>query len=428
MQRTPSEPTRSIDATRLHNIQIVDAMDASHDAAVGASILEPPRSEGEIGWLQHYRVLRKLGHGGMGIVYLAEDDHLRRQVALKVMHQCLVSDPAARRRFLREARAMAAVQHPHVATVFNVGVISNHYHKEMPYLAMQFLEGETLQDRLLRQPAFTFAEVLRIGREIAEGLGAAHAKGLVHRDVKPTNIWLVRPHDSVKILDFGLAQLLECTSTISSLGQIIGTLHFMSPEQALGDNVDARSDLFSLGCVLYSMLARKLPFEAPTPSEVLNKLVEKEPVALKDCVPGLPLALGDLVHALLSKSPEDRPVDAAMVQAALAKIEAENQGQVETCLATTQHVSSLSTALPLANPPTSAAASWATVSSSLRDWPSFRIALRYRQDSFMRRRKFLFWGVVAAGAGISAAMFLIGRETGKRRPPSTSSGTNKTSP
>ena len=428
MQRPPSEPTRTIDATRLYDIQIVDTHDASHDAAVGGCFLEPPRSGGEIGWLQNYRVLRKLGHGGMGIVYLAEDVHLRRQVALKVMHQCLVSDLAARKRFLREAQAMAAVQHMHVATVFNVGMTPNHDHKEVPYLAMQFLEGETLQDRLLRKPAFTFAEVLRIGREIAEGLGAAHAKGMVHRDVKPTNIWLVRPQGSVKILDFGLAQLLECTSTVSSLGQIIGTLHFMSPEQACGDSVDARSDLFSLGCVLYAMLARKLPFEAKTPTEVLKKLVEEEPVALQDCVPGVPLALGQLVHSLLAKLPSDRPFDAVTVQTNLAKLESECRRETDDSSTTTGKEFDLGSTVPLANPQTVAGASWGSLSSSLRDWPSMRIALRCRRDRYLERRRFLIWTAMAAAVGIGTALYLIGREAGRRNPAATSSGTNKMRP
>jgi serine/threonine protein kinase len=428
MRRPPSEPTRTIDATRLYDIQIVDSIDPSHDAAVGASFLEPPRSHGEIGWLQHYRVLRKLGHGGMGIVYLAEDVHLRRQVALKVMHQCLVSDPAARKRFLREARAMAAVQHPHVATVFNVGMVSNHDHKEIPYLAMQFLEGETLQERLLRKPAFTFAEVLRIGREIAEGLGAAHAKGMVHRDVKPTNIWLVRPQGSVKILDFGLAQLLECTSTVSSLGQIIGTLHFMSPEQARGDSVDARSDLFSLGCVLYAMLARKLPFEAPTPTELLAKLIAGEPAALLGCVPHLPPALAGLVHRLLAKSPADRPADAALVQAELAEMERAHAKRVDASLETIRQVARTDVNLPVVTSQTGAEASGETISASLRDWPSVRIALRYRRDRYLERRRFLIWAAIAAGAGIGTMMYLLGREVGRAKPTATSHGTNKTSP
>jgi serine/threonine protein kinase len=427
MHRIPNEPTRSVDATRRYDIQIVDTLDSSHDAAVGASFLEPPRSVGEIGWIQNYRVVRQLGRGGMGIVYLAEDDHLRRQLALKVMHQCLVSDPVARRRFLREARAMAAVQHPHVATVFNVGMISNHDHKEVPYLAMQFLEGETLQDRLLRQPAFTFAEVIRIGREIAEGLGAAHAKGMVHRDVKPTNIWLVRPHDSVKILDFGLAQLLECTSTVSSLGQIIGTLHFMSPEQARGECVDARSDLFSLGCVLYAMLARKLPFEASTPSEVLRKLVGEEPIALQDCVPGVPPALAQMVHSLLAKSAADRPIDAATVQANLTKLESECRSQNHDSSTTTGNDADLASTLPLASPLTVAGASRGPVSSSLRDWPSVRIALRYRRDRYLERRRFLIWAAMAAGAGIGTALYLLGRQAGRRGSSAGSNATKKTS-
>src|SRR5262245_24279379 len=367
MRPPPEEPKPSMERTRLSNIRVVDTLEATYDPALGVSILEPPRAAGEIGWFQHYRVLRQLGHGGMGVVYLAEDVHLRRLVALKVMHQYLVSDPVARRRFLREARAMAAIQHEHVATIFHVGTGSSHDKKEVPFIAMQYLEGETLQDRLVRQPPFAMAEVLRIGREIAEGLDAAHAKGMIHRDIKPTNIWLVGSNGSVKILDFGLAHLLESASNVNSSGQIVGTLHFMSPEQALGENVDARSDLFSLGCVLYAMLSRRLPFDGPTPSAVLTKLIDEEPAPLLDCVPNLLPDLARLVHHLLAKSPSDRPENAASVQADLAKIELQCGKLADPSSASGAPVNLAHIELPAATLDTVDKLSWTLTPSSLRD-------------------------------------------------------------
>src|SRR5260370_41095451 len=228
-------------------------VDVGKNETIDRSFLKPPQAEGELGWFQHYRVLLRLGEGGMGIVYRAEVTQLRRPVALKVMNPQMAADFVARKRFLREARAMAAIQHENVVVVSQVGM-AKHETLEVPFLAMQFLEGETLEQRLIRVDHFAPRDVARIGREIAEGLAAAHARGLVHRDIKPSNVWLAAPHDRVKILDFGLAFLLDSNSRLSRTGQIIGTPYYMSPEQALGEPVDPRTDLFALGCVLYATL------------------------------------------------------------------------------------------------------------------------------------------------------------------------------
>ncbi|HLW68522.1 MAG TPA: serine/threonine-protein kinase [Gemmataceae bacterium] len=420
----PAEhPKQSIEATRLLDVQIIDTINDFPDSVLSASLLAPPRSEGEIGWLQHYRVLRQLGRGGMGIVFLAEDVHLRRLVALKVMHRCFLSDMAAQRRFLREAQAMAAIQHEHVAIIYQVGTEIDHDRKRIPFIAMQYLKGETLQDRMVRQPPLNLAEVLRIGKEIAEGLGAAHAQGMVHRDIKPTNIWLAQPHGKVKLLDFGLARLLETTSSASSLGQVVGSVHFMSPEQFQGENVDARSDLFSLGCVLYTLLARKLPFDGPTPTAILNRLTYDEPAPLLSCRPHLPVALAQLVHGLLAKSPADRPQDAATVQARLAELELQCRNERDPITVGSTGSGSGSSALPVAASAAFGDAAWAAASSTLRDWPSFRIALRYRRQPSMWRRSFLLWGALAATAGISAAAYVFLHDNRKQpRPDATKRG------
>src|SRR5262249_54388258 len=210
-------------------------------------ILSPPRNAGELGWLAHYRILKLLGRGGMGVVFQAEDTQLQRTVALKLIHPEFAANPVARERFLREARACAALRSDHVVTVYQVG-----QDRGLPFLAMEFLQGQTLEGRL-RGERLPLPEVLRVGREIAAGLAAAHARGLIHRDVKPATIWLEAPTGRVKLLDFGLARAAGSHSGLTQTGRIIGTPEFMSPEQARGEDLDARSDLFGLGAVLYAL-------------------------------------------------------------------------------------------------------------------------------------------------------------------------------
>jgi serine/threonine protein kinase len=232
--------------------------------------LAPPQEPGELGRLGPYRVLRVLGVGGMGVVFQAEDIQLKRLVALKAMKPALAASASARQRFLREAQAAAAIEHTHIVTIYQVG-----QDRDIPFLAMQLLRGESLHDRLKREATLPPAEVLHIGRAVAEGLAAAHQRGLIHRDIKPANIWLEtlgEPGESageargsssgyrVKILDFGLARPTEPEEPLTQTGVVIGTPEFMAPEQARGEAVDARCDLFSLGCVCYRMATGKVPF------------------------------------------------------------------------------------------------------------------------------------------------------------------------
>src|SRR5262249_27187820 len=202
--------------------------------------LGPPQEPGELGRLGAYRVLRVLGVGGMGIVFHAEDVQLRRAVALKCLLPALAATSQARQRFLREARAAAAIEHEHVVVIYQVGE-----DRGIPFLAMQLLQGESLEDRLRREPLLPASQVLRIGREIAVGLAAAHERGLIHRDIKPANVWLEGPQARVKLLDFGLARAVADDTGVSQAGTIVGTPAYMAPEQSRGDPVDARCDLFS---------------------------------------------------------------------------------------------------------------------------------------------------------------------------------------
>jgi serine/threonine-protein kinase len=282
-----------------------------------ASLLSAPQAPDELGRLAHYRVLKVLGQGGMGVVFQCEDTQLERPVALKVMLPEVASDPAARERFLREARACAAVKNDFVVTIYHVG-----QDRDIPFLAMEFLQGESLDNLLARVGRPAMHEVLRIGWEIAAGLMAAHAHGLIHRDIKPANVWLQSPNGQVKLLDFGLARAAGSRSNLTHSGEVHGTPEFMSPEQARGQQLDARSDLFSLGAVLYTLCTGARPFQGPSVMAVLTALAVDTPVPVRDRNPDVPQALAELVERLLEKDPAQRPASAGAVRDALLAIEA----------------------------------------------------------------------------------------------------------
>ncbi|HVK10632.1 MAG TPA: serine/threonine-protein kinase, partial [Gemmataceae bacterium] len=233
-------------------------------AVADFAFLSPPLGPGELGRLGGYRVLELLGAGGMGLVFRAEDPTLRRPVALKVMRPELLDRPHAAERFLREARAAAAVKHDHIVTIYQVG-----QDRGVPFLALEFLAGEPLDARAKRESRLPPAEVRRIGHEAALGLAAAHAAGLIHRDIKPANVWLEAPRGRVKILDFGLARATGQDVHLTGSGTVMGTPAYMSPEQANGQPVDARTDLFSLGAMLYRLATGRLPFPGDSAMAIL---------------------------------------------------------------------------------------------------------------------------------------------------------------
>jgi eukaryotic-like serine/threonine-protein kinase len=250
-------------------------------------------------------------------VFHAEDTHLQREVALKVMLPSWAAQATARDRFIREARAAARVSSDHVVTIYHVGV-----HADVPYIVMELLRGHTLTDLLQSGYRPSLAETLRIGRETGEGLAAAHETGLVHRDVKPANIW-VEPSGRVKILDFGLARPSEGRTGLTLIGNIVGTPEFMSPEQARGQIVDARCDLFSLGAVLYCLCTGELPFQGESLMALLTALAVDPPRPLEELNSEVPPALIHLIMQLLEKDREARPASARDVVEALKAIEAE---------------------------------------------------------------------------------------------------------
>jgi WD40 repeat protein len=271
------------------------------------NFLTPSQRPGFLGRLGHYEVLEVVGKGGMGIVLRAFDDKLHRVVAIKVLAPALAATGSARQRFVREAQAAAAVTHDNVIDIHGVEDAG-----PVPYLVMQFIAGPTLQAKIDRTGPLPVREVLRIGLQIAAGLAAAHAQGLVHRDVKPANILLENSVERVKITDFGLARTVDDASPTQS-GFITGTPAYMSPEQAHGNKVDPRSDLFSLGSVLYALCAGHPPFRADTSMAVLKRVCEDTPRPLREVNADIPDWLEALIARLHAKDPADRFQTAAEV-------------------------------------------------------------------------------------------------------------------
>jgi predicted Zn-dependent protease/predicted Ser/Thr protein kinase len=243
--------------------------------------------------VSHYRILSELGSGGMGVVYRAEDLTLGRHVAVKFLSAQLNTDPDARRRFIHEAKAAAALDHSGICTVYDTGEADG-----APFIAMAFIEGETLRDRIVRGP-LPLAEALGIALQVAEALQEAHAKGVVHRDVKPANIMLT-PKGQAKVMDFGLAQLAGA-SQLTRSGTTLGTAAYISPEQARGEEADGRTDLWSLGVVLYELVCGRRPFQGEHEGALYHNLMHGEPTPLTALRTGVPIELDRIVGKCLAK-------------------------------------------------------------------------------------------------------------------------------
>jgi eukaryotic-like serine/threonine-protein kinase len=272
--------------------------------------------------ISHYQITGKLGTGGMGVVFEAEDTRLPRKVALKFLPDELAGDPDATRRFRREAETIALLNHPHICTIYDIGE-----HQGRAFIAMEYVEGVNLKTYMSRRLLDT-SEIVAIALQIADALEAAHAKGIVHRDIKPGNI-VVTGARLVKVLDFGLARRFTTdeTGTVglegsTILGRPIGTANYMAPERILQLPVDPRSDLFSLGVVIYEMATGRLPFAGASPSETVTNVLEHEPTPLNALVPGRPAALATIVRRLLAKRASDRYQTATELKTALAPLSA----------------------------------------------------------------------------------------------------------
>src|SRR2546425_1275825 len=321
LERAPVERPKFLDQACSGDPTLrsqLEALLASHERTndfiempafeVMADILADEQRESLVGrTIGRYQILEQLGAGGMGEVYLAEDKHLLRKVALKVLPAFFTRDRERVRRFQQEARAASALNHPNILTIYEIGQIDSHQ-----FIATEFVEGETLRQRMIKSP-MSMSELLGLATQIASALTAAHQTGIVHRDIKPENIML-REDGIVKVLDFGLAKLIAGQSSESEAstifhtrpGVIMGTPHYMSPEQARGLKVDARSDIWSLGVVLYEMVGGRLPFAGATISDVIATILHREPPSLLLYRSDMPVELERIVEKALTKGPDER--------------------------------------------------------------------------------------------------------------------------
>src|ERR1700686_86894 len=308
--------------------------------------------------ISHFRVIEKLGAGGMGVVYKAVDLRLDRPVALKFLPDNMVQDSQALERFRREARAASALNHPGICTIYDIGEQGGR-----GFIAMEFIDGETLRSHI-HGKALSLEEILKLGIQIAEALDAAHAEGIIHRDIKPDNIFVTK-RGPAKVLDFGLAKLVpkgiasadadsggEVPGATSIVGIISGTPSYMSPEQVRGDNLDERTDIFSLGLLLYEMATGRQAFSGGTGGKIIEAVLTRSPVPARNINPDIPPRLEEIINKAVHKDRDQRYQHAADIRTDLQKLErdtdsgtvsswrAAEEGAASVLTSTTSHLHS----------------------------------------------------------------------------------------
>lgn len=367
----PDSATSAKSGTHLGTPFPTDAASKSKQGEL--SFLEPSDDPAYLGKLHHFQIARVLGRGGMGIVFEAFDTHLHRTVAVKVLNPQFQTNDTARQRFCREGRAAAAISHEHVVPMYHVAKAQQ---GEVAYLVMQLIEGNTLENLLKPGQPMNASDVARIGMQIAAGLSAAHKKEMVHRDIKPANIMIEAETNRVKLTDFGLARASDDIK-LTKTGMITGTPLYMSPEQTLGEDADERSDLFSLGAVLYEMATGVAPFQAPSALGVMQRIMNYTPEFPHQINSEVSRPLSELIMSLLAKKPVDRPESAADVATALAAI-----------------VNEYGPISPLQVP--------AVAASEVR-----KISGNYQR--LQRRWAIAAWGAAVAGISIAVGIYLLSR-------------------
>lgn len=305
----PGEIEKKTLDSKAYEFDVVSPVKTQMDQSIRSDIeaiklLAQVNSHSQLSMIKHFRVISLLGAGGMGIVYQAEDSRLGRTVAVKLLRPSLMKNDSIRLRFIREAKAMVAIDSPQIATVYDIGSLG-----DLPYMVMECLQGQTLDEKLGQTGKFSIQESLRVAGEIAQGIQSLHRSGYLHRDLKPSNIWIESPTDKVKLLDFGVVRAIggHSQQDITKVGGVVGTPAYMAPEQARGEaEIDERCDVFSLGCIFYWMLCGHPPFSIK-PGEPNDFPTLWDTPATPAELEGISIDLSNLVMSMLEKDKSSRP-------------------------------------------------------------------------------------------------------------------------
>jgi len=368
-----------------------------------------------------YEIIERVGRGGMGVLYRGKDPVLDREVAIKLMSGDFSADEAARARFFREARAAARLQHRNIVTIYEFA------EDELgtPYIAMEFLRGRSLAARMTAPPPLTLVQNLDVLTQLCTGLHYAHEQGIVHRDVKPGNIWMM-DDGTVKLLDFGIAKI--AASTMTNSGHVLGSAAYMAPEQVAGREIDGRADVFAAGVVLYELVARRKPFEGDAPTAVMMRIIKDDPPPIRNYAPDIPVSLVNAVNRALQKDPDRRFMHAGdfgaelrLIRLALERTSDTIRGEPRDA-SETMYVSNAAAAQPGAAALSRPAAA-APPSASLADAALQRASLPSRSPT-PAASQFITWvalAAVAVAAALGTIVMMQRRAASGSAPPSTAS-------